>query len=220
MPSLMAADTGSKRPLAVVFDVGGVLCPNPVHEFDKVDAEYSLPSGTAQTYFRGGSAFALCETGQMSLGDFSASVSADIKATHGEVVPAARLESMLDACFSDVRPEMMTLLRQLRAAGHQLGLLTNIYAERREWLRRRFPPDLIDAYGDSSELGLRKPDPHIYVRVLELLGRRACEVVFVDDFIENIEPAKTLGMTTILFQNPLQVGQMLRTVGIETLDAA
>lgn len=129
MPSPMAADTGPKQPFAVVFDVGGVLCPNPVHEFDKVDAEYSLPPSTAQTYFRGGSTFALCETGQMSLVNFSASVSADIKATHGATIPPARFESMLDACFSEVRPEMMALLRQLGAAGHQLGLLTNIYAQ-------------------------------------------------------------------------------------------
>jgi epoxide hydrolase-like predicted phosphatase len=115
---------------------------------------------------------------------------------------------------------MMTLLRQLRSAGYQLALLTNIYAERREWLRRRFPPDLIDVYGDSSELGLRKPDPRIYVEVLELMGRQASEVVFIDDFTENIEPARTLGMTTILFQDPPQVEKALRALGIEALGAA
>lgn len=201
--------------MAVVFDVGGVLCPNPVDEFTKVDTEYSLPPGTAQSYFRGGSAFALCETGQMPLADFSTIVSSEIRVSHGVVLPAARLESMLGACFGTVRPEMMKLLHQLRAAGHQLGLLTNIYAERRGWLRQRFPPELIDVYGDSSELGLRKPDPRIYLRVLELLGRDATEVVFIDDFAENIEPAKDLGMTTILFQDPTQLGQVLRAMGID-----
>jgi epoxide hydrolase-like predicted phosphatase len=123
---------------------------------------------------------------------------------------------MLEACMgSSVRPEMISLIEEVKAAGYQTGLLTNIFAERRVWLHRTFPPSLIDVYGDSSEMGLRKPDPRIYVRLLELLRRAPEEVAFVDDFAENLTPAAEMGMATILFSDVEKIRDDLRATGVK-----
>ncbi|HZZ46731.1 MAG TPA: HAD family phosphatase [Pseudonocardia sp.] len=200
---------------AVVFDVGGVLCPNPMNEFEKVDTEYGLPIGTVQSFLRGGSLFAECEVGRLPIAEFYAQMAADIAQSHQVEVPPARLDSMLSACVGDsVRPEMLELLKTLKAGGYQTGLLTNLFPEKREWLRETFPPSLIDVYGESYELGLRKPDPAIYHRLLEMLGREPSEVVFVDDFSENLVGARKVGILGIDFVSPEQARSELATAGV------
>lgn len=49
---------------------------------------------------------------------------------------------------------------------------------------------------------------------LELLGRSAAEVVFVDDFPENLEPACELGIAALLFEDPRQVRRVLVAAGV------
>lgn len=200
---------------AVVFDVGGVLCPSPVDEFDKVDTEYRLPAGTVQSLFRGGSLFAQCEVGQLRVDTFFAACSAAILDDHGVDVPPERLDEMLSACMGDsVRPEMLALVAEVRAAGYQIGLLTNIFAERRPWLHAIFPEGTVDVFADSSELGMRKPDPAIYDRLLQMLGREPHEVAFIDDFAENLVPARESGIVDILFASPGQVRTELAAAGV------
>ncbi|WP_052914688.1 HAD family hydrolase [Protofrankia coriariae] len=205
---------------AVVFDVGGVLCPSPVGEFEKVDAEYGLPAGTVMSFVRGGELFARCETGRMPIAEFYRRCSSAIAEKHHVDVPAQRLDAMLWACMGDsVRPEMVALVVEVKAAGYQTALLTNIFAERRDWLHTLLPAGTIDAYGDSSELGLRKPDPTIYRRLLAMLGRGPREVAFVDDFPENLVPARDLGMVGVLYESSRQVRRALVEAGVRiTLD--
>jgi epoxide hydrolase-like predicted phosphatase len=200
---------------AVVFDVGGVLCPSPLAEFAKVDAEFDLPAGTIMSYFRGGAEFSLCETGRMAVTDFYRLCVGAIAEKHGVRIPADRLDEMMWAIMGDgTRPEMLELVTEIKAAGHRTGLLTNIFAERREWLHGLFPPGTIDAVGDSSELGMRKPEQRIYLKLLDLLGCAPQEIAFVDDFAENLAPARAMGMVGVLYQSPDQVRRDLAEAGV------
>ena len=62
------------------------------------------------------------------------------------------------------------------------------YAELRE---------LFDVVIESSVVGVRKPDPRIYVLACDALGIEAQHVVFLDDLGVNLKPARALGMVTI-----------------------
>jgi len=205
---------------AVVFDVGGVRCPNPVNEFLKVDREYKLPEGTVMSFMRGGDKFARCETGQLPVAEFYDWCVAQIAETHEVQVPPLRLDAMLEACMGKtLRPEMRSLVIEIKAAGHQTALLTNIFAERRNWLHSIFPPGTIDVYADSSELGMRKPELRIYQRLVEMLGRRPEEIAFVDDFAENLSPARSMGIVDILFESPEQARRDLVSAGVRIAPA-
>jgi glucose-1-phosphatase len=51
----------------------------------------------------------------------------------------------------------------------------------------------------SHELGLTKPDPASFRRVLELEGCRAADAIFIDDRAENVAAAVALGIDGIVF---------------------
>lgn len=60
------------------------------------------------------------------------------------------------------------------------------------WLRK------FDSWFLSYEMGLRKPHPEIYKRVLKRIGLEPGEILYLDDIAENLEPAKELGIRTQL----------------------
>ena len=61
-------------------------------------------------------------------------------------------------------------------------------------------------------MGVAKPDPKIYKIVLEKLALNPDETVFIDDFIENIEAARKLGMHGIHFQSKEQAIEELQAL--------
>jgi 2-haloacid dehalogenase len=66
----------------------------------------------------------------------------------------------------------------------------------------------------SSEVQMAKPDPQIYHVLLNRLGRRSQECVFIDDSIANIQSARQLGFQVIHFQSPNQLRSALSKLGI------
>ena len=53
----------------------------------------------------------------------------------------------------------------------------------------------------SYEMGLLKPDPEFFLRMLRDLGLPPTECIFIDDVIENVESARSLGITALHFQS-------------------
>lgn len=100
---------------------------------------------------------------------------------------------------SEVRDEVVAFARQVRDAGVRTGLLTNNAREFEEFWRPLVPVDeLFDDVVDSSEVGLRKPDPRIYRLSLDRLGVDASDAVFVDDAPGNVAGAERVGIRSVL----------------------
>jgi putative hydrolase of the HAD superfamily len=64
--------------------------------------------------------------------------------------------------------------------------------------------ELFDVVVDSSEVGMRKPDPGIYLLTCRKLGVGPEECIFVDDLECNVVAAAALGMETILCDDPMR----------------
>lgn len=62
----------------------------------------------------------------------------------------------------------------------------------------------------SYQIGLRKPDPNIYTYVLNSLKINAFETLFIDDNLENIIAANTLGIKTIHVTPPHTIIELLQ----------
>jgi epoxide hydrolase-like predicted phosphatase len=93
------------------------------------------------------------------------------------------------------------------------AILSNAWDDLRGLLVERWKIDhAFDNIFISAEMGVTKPDPKIYKMVLEALGLQAEEAVFVDDFIENIEAARVLGMHGIHFQEKAQAMSELQAL--------
>ena len=95
--------------------------------------------------------------------------------------------------------EVVHRIRDLRGQV-RVGLLTNNVKEFGEHWRSTFPiDDLFEVIVDSSHVGMRKPDPEIYLLTCSRLEVEPTEAVFVDDNIDNVEAARALGMETVHF---------------------
>ncbi len=103
-----------------------------------------------------------------------------------------------------VREAMVARTRSIRQTGRKTALVTNNAAEFGPSWRPLLPlEELFDAVVDSSDVGLRKPDPRIYHLALERLGGVAPDrAVFLDDFEGNVRAARDLGMAGIVVADP------------------
>lgn len=196
---------------AVVFDMGGVLTVAPFTGVEAYEAEAGLPRGSITRFFRGDPDMARVETGELAARDFFKAVGTKIQDAHGVRIDLRRLATMAEGAAT-MRPEMLALVRELHGR-FALGLLTNVVREATGWLSA-LPRELFDVVLESHALGLRKPDPRVYLAMLEALGRPAEETVFVDDFEENLPPAEALGIRTIQFLDPDQCRRDLAALGV------
>lgn len=95
-------------------------------------------------------------------------------------------------------------LHALKDRGFQLGIVTNTFNSREEktrWFRSIGIHDIWDSYADSRELQIVKPDPEIYLAALDPLGVGPAQAAFVGHAQNELDGAKGLGLTTIVF-NP------------------
>jgi len=106
--------------------------------------------------------------------------------------------------FNDVftlNPPALDIARRLKAAGLKLVLLSNTDPERAGFIRRRFPEtQIFDVAILSCEVKLLKPDPAIFLLALERAGAAAEECVFIDDMSVNVDVARVMGITSILYE--------------------
>ena len=97
-----------------------------------------------------------------------------------QLVLRKRQEALNDS-FSAVPDDSVDLLEKLRERGFLTGLITNAFSDERDMIRAcpLFP--LIDAAAISYEHGICKPDAAIYRAVLDKLGVKAEECLYVGD---------------------------------------
>jgi len=195
---------------AVAFDLGGVLTRSAFAGLDAHCASVGLPPGTLTRYFRGDPVMARLEVGEIGSRDFLRYVRAEVEAAHGVRLDIRALAAAAGE-GERTRPEMLDLVAALRGRV-ATALVTNNVAEA-TW-RAAFPFHLFDTVLDSSQIGVRKPDPRFYAELLTRLGRPAHEILFVDDFEENLVPAAALGMHTLHFDGAASCRAALVELGL------
>jgi epoxide hydrolase-like predicted phosphatase len=199
----VTASSGSEdRPIeAVVFDMGGVLTVDPFEACRDYATEMGLPLETFVDQFRGPE-FAEVETGDRSVRDYLKFACRDVEERLGVRVDIRRLAACL-AAGQRVRPEMIALVEDLVGSGVKVGVLTNNAKEARAWWASGvLPIDSFAAIVDSSEVGLRKPDPAIFALTAESIGHRPDQLLYFDDAEENVAGATASGLVARLFSDP------------------
>jgi epoxide hydrolase-like predicted phosphatase len=107
------------------------------------------------------------------------------------------VDGLLERMWAGTRLDeaMLDAFRALHGRGVPTGLLSNSWGS---GYPRELFPDLFDAVVISAEVGMRKPEPRIYLHAAGLLGLEPSECVFVDDIDANIAAAEQLGFTGVL----------------------
>ncbi len=105
--------------------------------------------------------------------------------------------------------DLVGFIRSLRPV-YRTALISNAWSDLRDFLIRQRIADAFDEIVVSAEVGLMKPDPRIYDLALQRLGVAPQEAVFLDDFGENVEAARAIGMHAIQFVEPQVALQELK----------
>jgi epoxide hydrolase-like predicted phosphatase len=105
----------------------------------------------------------------------------------------------------EVDYDLVDYVRSLRPR-YTTGILSNAWRGMQTVLVEDWKiADAFDEFIISGETGIMKPDPRIYQIALERVGVAPEQVVFIDDFPENVEGARAVSMHAISFQNTEQV---------------
>ncbi len=188
---------------AVVFDFGGVFIDSPFASLAEAATRRNMaPEEVALAVFGDydhdtDHPWHRLERGELTLVETRDAILSDHPLPDGTPVDFFELLEGLGG--GGVRDDMVEFCLGLRERGMRTGMLTNNAKEFEMAWKAMLPlDDLFDDVVDSSEVGLRKPDPAIYRLSLDRLGVRADEAVFIDDAPGNVAGAAAVGMAAVL----------------------
>lgn len=133
------------------------------------------------------------ERGEMEVPHFEQELARRLRTREGMAVPADGLLQRMFERFEHA-PDMNAVVQRARRAGVRTALLSNSWGNsypREGW------EEMFDAVVISGEVGMRKPEPEIYLHVASLLRLEPAECVFVDDLPVNVHAAVEVGMVGV-----------------------
>lgn len=96
--------------------------------------------------------------------------------------------------------EVLDIYGSFKKQGIRLLLLSNQVTNRSNYLRQKPSLQIFDKIYLSNEMGMKKPNPDIFLTVLSEQQLTPNETIFIDDQPENIDRANLLGFHSILFK--------------------
>lgn len=191
---------------AVVFDFSGVLVTSAFDVLASVLGD-QLPKDDALELLLGpydedtDHPWHRVERGEIGMGEWVSHINT-IATERNLTVDWASMS----AAFGELQVQEVIVdrVRSLRSDGYRTALLTNNVKEGSDTWRALIPVDeLFDVVVDSSAVGMRKPDPRIYLHTLELLGGvEPARAVFLDDHPGNVAGAQAAGLAAIVVADP------------------
>jgi putative hydrolase of the HAD superfamily len=192
---------------AVVSDFGGVLTTPLLSSFMAVQDEIGIEPEQLGKALRAVSAedgtnplYAM-ERGEISETAFLERLGDGLKPLLGH---RPHLHRFREIYFEALDPNlpMIELMRELKAGGRRMAMLTNNVREWEPLWRSMLPVDeIFETVVDSGFVGCRKPEARIYEMTLERLGLPGEACLFVDDIEVNCEGARDAGMTAVHFRD-------------------
>lgn len=185
---------------ALLMDYGGVLTSSIADSFRAFCADEGIAIDVFKRALfgdgaQGSSPIARVETGAITQDEFDALVGERLCAATGLAIEPAGLKARM---FARVVPDeaMRALVARARGAGIRTVLVSN------SWGGDDYPlvelEPLFDVMLISGHIGLRKPEPEIYLRAADDAGCSPGECVFVDDLDINVSGAQAVGMVGVL----------------------
>ncbi len=188
-------NTQDSRYKGLLLDFGGVITTDFFASIDDYCQRLGLPRGrfreAVTTDPTGRALYHQIERGEISQRTFERELAALLEVS---------ADGLIAGLLAGLRPDerIIGAAARARASGVRVGVLSN------SWGTEPYDPyagyhlhELYDAVIVSGEVGLRKPDPAIYLLAADKLGLPAAVCVLVDDVAANLPPAAEVGMATI-----------------------
>jgi putative hydrolase of the HAD superfamily len=196
----------------VLFDVGGVLLTNGWDHVERAAVLDQFHLDRAAFEARHPDPYDALERDTITMQDYlNATIFYEPRPfTPDDFIASMKVQS------KPIPSNALGVLGEIAASDSWLvGLLNNESRLLHEYRMEKFGIEKhLDIQLSSCYLGLRKPDADIYRRALDILGRPADHVLFIDDRKGNADAAAAAGMHAIQFLGEEQLRRDLKQIGI------
>jgi putative hydrolase of the HAD superfamily len=201
---------------AVVSDFGGVLTTPLLTSFMAVQDEIGISPENLGRAMRtmteedGENPLYALERGEMAEVDFLARLGDGLEPLLGH---RPQLHRFRETYFEALHPNepMIELMRELKASGLRMAMLTNNVREWEPLWRSMLPVDeIFETVVDSGFVGCRKPEGEIYRMTLERIGLPPEACLFIDDVAVNCDGARKAGIRAVHFRDNEQAVAEIR----------
>jgi len=182
----------------IIFDFGGVIINIDTTRIVKMLTDNGIDNvDQVHMHLINNNIYNGLETGHVSAQQFRDEIRSRLKIHQSD----QEIDDAWNAIILDIPPERVRLLEGIRE-NYSTYLLSNTNIIHFDYYNRYFA----DTFGYdhlagifekayfSHEMGLRKPDPEIFRKVLEDSRLNPEETLFIDDNEENVEAANSLGI--------------------------
>lgn len=193
---------------ALLCDLDGVLRHWDPRILLDLDEAYGLAPGTLAATAFSEQRLHPATTGEDTDQQWRSHIAHDLTALCGSPSAAQSMVREWSAALGEVDTEVARLLSDARA--HiPVVLVSNATTRLEEDLDQLGLTDCVDDVVNSARVGVAKPDERIYRHAAERAGVAVTRCLFVDDLIENVAAARSLGMAGLHFQHAGQLREVL-----------
>jgi putative hydrolase of the HAD superfamily len=201
----------SNAPLAVIFDLDGVIRDWNDTEMSEVESAFGLVPGTILAVAFSDDLGPASMTGRLTYREWMDEIRRRVIDTHGGSVAGALDE--WEANVGLVDTEMLDVVRTVRRQS-RVALLSNATTRLRSDLHKLDLLDELDVIFNTAEIGIAKPDPEVFHHVLGELGVDATQALFIDDLADNVAGARAVGITAHQHVERRSTVEFLRAQGL------
>ena len=198
---------------AIIWDFGGVITSSPFEAFNQFEEANGLPKDIIRTINSENpdtNAWAKFESNSVTIDVFNDLFLKEAKAKGFDI----KGRDIIKLLKGSIRKNMVSFLRELKS-DFKLGCITNNVkssSEENNDNGTKEAMSLFDHVIESSIVGIRKPNPEIYMMSCDALKVSPDQCIYLDDLGINLKPARELGMTTIKVIQPEDAIQEVRNL--------
>ena len=198
---------------AIIWDFGGVITSSPFDAFNEFEEVNGLPKDIIRTINSENpdmNAWAQFESNSITIGQFNDLFLKEAKAKGFDI----KGRDIIKLLKGSIRENMVSFLRELKS-NFKLGCITNNVkpsSEENTDNETKEAMSIFDHVIESSIVGIRKPNPEIYMMSCDALNVSPDQCIYLDDLGINLKPARELGMTTIKVIQPEDAIQEVRNL--------
>ena len=188
---------------AIIWDFGGVITSSPFDAFNEFEEVNGLPKDIIRTINSENpdmNAWAQFESNSITIDQFDDLFLKEAKAKGFDI----KGRDIIKLLKGSIRENMVSFLRELKS-NFKLGCITNNVkpsSEENTDNETKEAMSIFDHVIESSIVGIRKPNPEIYMMSCDALNVSPDQCIYLDDLGINLKPARELGMTTIKVIQP------------------
>ena len=198
---------------AIIWDFGGVITSSPFEAFNEFEEANGLPKDIIRTINSENpdmNAWAQFESNSITIGQFNDLFLKEAKAKGFDI----KGRDIIKLLKGSIRENMVSFLRELKS-DFKLGCITNNVKSSSQENTDNETEEVMSIFDhliESSIVGIRKPNPEIYMMSCDALNVSPDQCIYLDDLGINLKPARELGMTTIKVIQPEDAIQEVRNL--------